>query len=166
MYQKYASWNSSKERKEENKSYQGKSFKLSSYSSKDHKHSSSHSKDHKHSSSSKDHISSFSSPKPKFKEKSSFLKCFKCLGYGHKAYNYPNNRVMMIKNREIQSEHSSSSPSSPSSCSLFSLTKSTSSSNGNFELHPERGDSLVVRKMLGKVHKYIGGSQKENIFYS
>jgi len=70
--------------------------------------------------------------------------------------------VMMIKNGEIQFEHSSSSSSS----SLCSPTKSTSSSNGDFEQHPKKGDLLVVRQMFSHVHKYIDDSQREIFFRS
>jgi len=71
MYQKYASCNSSKEKKEEDKSLQGKSSKPSSFSSslEYHRYYSSYSKDYKYSSSLKDHISYSSSPKCKFKKK-------------------------------------------------------------------------------------------------
>jgi len=75
---------------------------------------------------------------------------------------------MLIKNGEIQFEHSSSSsPSSPSSSSPYSASMSTSSSsNDEYELVPGKGDLLVVRKMLAHVHKDIGDSQRENTFHS
>jgi len=59
-YQNYAFWNSFKDKKEEDKSLQGKSSRPSS------------SKDSKHSSSSKDHVSSSSSLKSKFEKKKKF----------------------------------------------------------------------------------------------
>jgi len=165
MYQKYASWNSLKEKKEYDKSLQGKSSNISSSSSsKDHKHSSSCSKDYKHSSSSKDHVSCSSfSPKPKFEEKTSSMKCFKCLGYGHKASNCPNKKVMVLKNGDIQSKHSSLSSPFPSSSSPSSPFMSTSSSS-NYELVPQKSDLSIVRQMFGHVHKDIGDSQRVNIF--
>ena len=96
------------------------------------------------------------------------MKFFKHFGYRRKAFNFPKQRVMVMKNEEIQSEHySSSSPSSLSSSSPFSPTKSTfPSSNSEYELVPEKGDLLVVRKMLSHVHKDIGDYQIENIFHS
>ena len=89
------------------------------------------------------------------------------MGYGHKAYNCPDKRVRVIKNGEIQYECSSSSSLSfPSSSSPSSLTKSTSCPNGDFVLHPKKGDLLVVRQMPDNVYKDIGDSQRENIFHS
>jgi len=72
-YKKYASWNSSKDKKEEDKPLQDKSSKPSSSYSKEYKHFSSPSKDSKHSSSSEDHVSFSSSLKPKFEEKTSSM---------------------------------------------------------------------------------------------
>jgi len=72
-----------------------------------------------------------------------------------------------MKNGEIQPKHSSLSyPSSPSSSSPSSITKSNSSSHGEYELIPKKGDLLVVRKIFGYVYKDIGDSQSENIFHS
>jgi len=75
------------------------------------------------------------------------------LGYGHKAYNCLNKKVMVIKNGEIQSNHSSSSSaSSLSSFSPSSPTNSTSS-DSDFDQQPKKGDLLVIRQVLGHVHK-------------
>jgi len=84
---------------------------------------------------------------------------FKCLGYGHRALNCPNQRVMVLKNGEVKTDSSSSSsPSSP--------TMSTSSSLIDNELPPQKGDILVWRQKIGHVHKDIGETQRENIFHS
>jgi len=111
--QRYSSWNSHKEKKEEEKTHQGKYSKLPHSSFKDSKYFSP--KDHKTSSShAKNHALSLSSLKPKVKEKTSRLKCFKCLGYGHKASYCPNERVTILKNGEVEYVHSSNSTPSPS----------------------------------------------------
>jgi len=72
------------------------------YSSKDFKPSSS--KDHKISSFTnvRTHASPFSPPKSKIEKKTSGLKCFKFLDYGHKASYCPNQRVMVLKNGEVE----------------------------------------------------------------
>ena len=108
-FQRHFSCNSShKEKKEEEKTYQGKYSKDPCSSSKDSKPSSS--KDCKTSSThAKTRASPSSLPKPKIKEKISSLKCFKCLGYGHKASYCPNQRVIVLKNGEVEFEHSSNS---------------------------------------------------------
>jgi len=89
--------------------------------------------------------------------KSSSKKCFKCLGYGHIAYNCPCKRNMFVHNGVVVSEHDSdssrhSSPSRPSS-------EHESES-------PLEGDLLVVRHLLGQVLKPFDESQRENIFHT
>jgi len=103
VFHRYSSWNSShKEKKEEEKTHQGKYSKHPHSSSKDFKHSSS--KDHKTCSSSraKTRAPPSSSPKLKIEGKTNSIKCFKCLGYGHKAFNCPNQRVIVLKNGELK----------------------------------------------------------------
>jgi len=49
-----------------------------------------------------DHIHHSTSPR------SSFIKCFKCLGYNHIALNCPTKRTMILKkSNDVESEHSS-----------------------------------------------------------
>ena len=63
----------------------------------------------------------------------------------------------MIKNGEVHTNSSSFTPSSPTSATA---------SSSETELSPEKGDILVLRQMLGTVHKEIPETQRENIFHS
>ena len=91
--------------------------------------------------------------------RTSSIKCFKCLGYGHIASICPTKRNMIFNPKgEVESEHSS--PLSPKSCS--SHTSSQSSSED--EIKPNEGGLLVVRRMLSQVPKEFE-NQRENIFH-
>jgi len=71
---------------------------------------------------------------------------------------------MVLKNGQVKSEHSSNS--TPSSSSSSPTSGPTSSKSSEYTLFPRKGDLLVVRQMLGHVHKDVGETQKENIFHT
>jgi len=52
--------------------------------------------------------------RPKSPTKTSNKKCFKCLGFGHRAANYPEKRIMLVKRGIVVSEHSDQSSRSNS----------------------------------------------------
>jgi len=69
---------------------------------------------------------------------------------------------MVLKNGEVEIEHSSkSTPSSSSPCSPTFRPSSFGSSE--YTLSPRKGDLLVVRQMFGHVHKDVVETQRENI---
>jgi len=64
-------------------------------------------------------------------QRSSVIKCFKCLGYGYIALNYPTKRILTLKpSGEVENEHSL--PPSPS--------REDSSSSSDNEIKPCKGD--------------------------
>jgi len=82
--------------------------------------------------------------------RTSSIKCFKCLGYGHIASNCPTKRNMILNSKgEVESEHFS-----PSSSKSFSSHTSSSSSSED-EIKPNLGSLLVVRHILGQVPKEL-----------
>jgi len=90
--------------------------------------------------------------------RTSSIKCFKCLGYGHIASNCPTKRTITLNlKREVMSEHSS--PPSP---------KSTSShtSSSSERIKPLEGGLLMIRHQLIQVSKELDPSQRQNIFHS
>jgi len=46
---------------------------------------------------------------PKSPTKTSSKKCFKCLGFGHIAVDFPTKNTMMVKGGQVVSEHSENS---------------------------------------------------------
>ena len=75
--------------------------------------------------------------------RTSSIKCFKCLGYGHIALNCPTKRTMALNlKKDVESEHSS--PPSPKSTS----SHTTSSSE---RIKPLKGGSLMIRHQLRQV---------------
>jgi len=91
--------------------------------------------------------------------KTSSTKCFKYLGIGHIAANYPKKRTMMVKGGQVVSNHSdqSSRSNSPS--------PSKTPSENECEI-PCEGDSLVIRRMLATIPKPLDDTQRENIFHT
>jgi len=90
--------------------------------------------------------------------RTSSIKCFKCLGYGHIASNCPTKRTMALNlKREVESEHSF--PLSP---------KSTSShiSSSSEKIKPLEGGLLMIRHQLRQVSKELDPSQRQNLFHS
>ena len=91
--------------------------------------------------------------------KTSSKKCFKCLGFGHIAANYPTKRIMMVKGDQVVSEHSDNSSRSNS--------PSPSKSLSEYECEiPCEGDLLMIRRTLGTILKPLDDTQRENIFHT
>ena len=90
-------------------------------------------------------------------QRSSSIKCFKCLGYKHIALNCPIKRTMFLKKSDDESEYFSSpspqSTSSHTSCSSIERTK------------PLESGLLMVRRQLGQVPKELAPSQRQNLFH-
>jgi len=81
--------------------------------------------------------------------KTSSIKCFKCLGFGHIVSNCPSKRNMFLNARgEFEREHSS-----PASSPKSSPPHISSSYSSEDEIKPQEGDLLVVRHMLGQIPK-------------
>jgi len=90
--------------------------------------------------------------------RTSFMKCFNCLGYGHTTSNCPTKRTMALNlKKEVESEHSS--PPSP---------KSTSShtSSSCERIKPLEVGLLMIRHQLRQVSKELDPSQRQNLFHS
>ena len=86
------------------------------------------------------------------------IKCFKYLGYGHITSNCPTKRTMALNLKgEVESEHSS--PPSPKSTS--SQTSSSSE-----RIKPLEGGLLMIRHQLRQVSKELDPSQRQNLFHS
>ena len=88
-------------------------------------------------------------------EKSSAIKCFKCLGRGHIASQCPSKKTMICVDGVYHSTSSSSND-----------TSSCEASSSDEELYPNEGDLLVVRRLLGSHPKDDNSSQRENIFHT
>ncbi|XP_068474863.1 uncharacterized protein [Phaseolus vulgaris] len=98
-----------------------------------------------------------STSRPKSPTKTSNKKCFKCLGYGHIAANFPSKRSMYMHDGIVVSEHDFDSPKHVS----FSRQ-----SSGDESESPLEGDLLVVRRLLGQVSQPFDETQRENIFHT
>jgi len=85
------------------------------------------------------------------KTRSSDIKCFKCLGRGHIAFECPTKRNMLVKDGEIVSESSSES-----------AAESEEEYDEEFVVE---GDLFMVRRLLGNLSKENERSQRENIFH-
>jgi len=73
------------------------------------------------------------------------IKCFKCLGRGHIAFERPTRRTMIIKeDGEITSE--------------------SEISEEELEEEAMQGDMLMVRRLLGSQMQPLDDTQRENIF--
>ena len=89
-------------------------------------------------------------------QRSSSIKCFKCLGYKHIALNCPIKRKMILKKSDDESEHfSSSSPQNTSSHTSSSIERTK----------PLESGLLMVRCQLGQVPKELDPSQRQNLFH-
>ncbi|XP_014496763.1 uncharacterized protein LOC106758342 [Vigna radiata var. radiata] len=103
--------------------------------------------------------SNHSSSPPKSPSRPSHIKCFKCLGHGHIASACLNKRAMCIRGEEVVTDDSP--PSSPSH-----ISHSPSSSWEDEYKVPFDGNLLVIRRLLGQVHKDCDTTQRENIFHT
>ncbi|RDY05113.1 hypothetical protein CR513_11085, partial [Mucuna pruriens] len=85
--------------------------------------------------------------------RASSIKCFKCLGKGHIAFECPNRRVMIVKeDEEIRSESS-----------VREIDTSNEFENLSDGSHYE-GDLLVVRRLMNNQIGEEAETQRENIF--
>jgi len=92
-------------------------------------------------------------------QRSSSIKCLKCLGYKHIALNCITKRTIILKkSNDVESEHSSC----PFPKSTFSHTSSSSSEKTKYF----KGGLLKVRRRLGQVSKELYLSQRQNLFHS
>nr|KYP43129.1 hypothetical protein KK1_035418 [Cajanus cajan] len=90
--------------------------------------------------------------------KTSDIKCFKCLGRGHIASQFPTKKTMILKGQDHYS----------------SIDEATSSSSSDEEeiLESEEetyrceGDLLMVRRLLGNQSSDLDQTQRENLFYA
>ena len=79
------------------------------------------------------------------------MKCFKCQGLGHYAYECPNKRSMVLRDGEYISESD--------------VEEEEESEYVEEEETPE-GDLLMIRRLLGGQLKHEEESQRENIFHT
>ena len=85
-------------------------------------------------------------PKTSSQERTSKIKCFKCLGRGHIASQCPTKKTMIMRGQDIYSSQEETT-SSPSSRGSEDEVKGEKSSD---EVYPhEEGDLLMVRRLLG-----------------
>jgi len=88
-------------------------------------------------------------------QRSSSIKCFKCLGYKHIALNCPIKKTMILKKSDDESEHFSSP-----------FPQNTSSHTSSIErTKPFESGLLMVRRQLGQVPKELDPSQRQNLFH-
>ena len=81
------------------------------------------------------------------------IKCFKCLGNGHKANECPNRRTMVMRGGHLSSD---SCPDSPSE----------SEKEEEYETLAHDGDLLMIRRLLGSQVIPNELDQRENIFHT
>nr|KYP41452.1 hypothetical protein KK1_037179 [Cajanus cajan]KYP41457.1 hypothetical protein KK1_037184 [Cajanus cajan] len=96
--------------------------------------------------------------KPFDEPRNSSIKCFKCLGRGHIAFQCPTKKTMIIRGNKILSKEITSSSSSSSSEEDVGLSSS--------EEAPCEGDLLIVQRLLTNQPKEQDQSQRENLFHS
>ncbi|KAH1194019.1 hypothetical protein GmHk_19G054917 [Glycine max] len=101
-------------------------------------------------------------PKASMQEKTSSIKCFKCLGRGHIASQCPTKKTMIMKGQDIYSSQDEAT-TSPSSSKSEDAKREESSE----EMYPqEEGDLLMVRRLLRGQSYDLTQSQRENIFHT
>ncbi|XP_027348787.1 uncharacterized protein LOC113860563, partial [Abrus precatorius] len=81
------------------------------------------------------------------------VKCFKCQGLGHYAYECPNKKTMILRDGEYISE------------SEIEEEEENEDVEEEVEKTPE-GDLLMIRRLLGSQLKPLEESQRENIFHT
>ena len=87
-----------------------------------------------------------STPKTSSQERTSNVKCFKCLRRGHIASQFPTKKTMIIRGQDICSSQEETTPSPSSSGSEDEVMGEESIE----EVYPhEEGDPLMVRRLLG-----------------
>jgi len=91
------------------------------------------------------------------KEKTGFIKCFKCLRRGHIASQCPTKKIMIKRGKDIYSSQDKVTTSSSSSESEEAKGEESSE-----EIYPqEEGDLLMVRRLLGGQSCDLTQSQRE-----
>ena len=101
-------------------------------------------------------------PKTSSQERTSNIKCFKCLGRGHIASQCPTKKTMIMRGQDIYSSQEETT-SCPSSSGSEDEVRGEESSE---EVYPhEEGDLLMVRRLLGGQSCDLSQSQRENIFH-
>ena len=103
-----------------------------------------------------------STPKTSSQERTSNIKCFKCLGRGHIASQCPTKKTMIMRGQDIYSSQEETT-SSPSSSGSEDEVRGEESSE---EVYPHEGDLLMVRRLLGDQSCDLFQSQRENIFHT
>ena len=102
-------------------------------------------------------------PKTSSQERTSNIKCFKCLGRGHIASQCPTKKTMIMRGQDIYSSQEETT-SCPSSSGSEDEVRGEESSE---EVYPhEEGDLLMVRRLLGGQSCDLSQSQRENIFHT
>lgn len=86
--------------------------------------------------------------------KTSYIKCYKCLGKGHIASQCPNKRTMVAWVMGISLVH------------LLSSSSFSSESGSGCDVQHPKGDLLMVRMLVGSVCKDRNETQMENIFHT
>ena len=100
-------------------------------------------------------------PKTSSQERTSNIKCFKCLGRGHIASQCPTKKTMIMRGQDIYSSQEETT-SSPSSSGSEDEVRGEESSE---EVYPhEEGDLLMVRRLLGGQSCDLSQSQREISF--
>ena len=95
-------------------------------------------------------------------EKTSSIKCFKSLGRGHIASQFPTKKTMIMRGQNIYSSQDEVT-TSPSSSEREEAKWEESSE----EIYPqEEGDLLMVRRLLGGQSCDLTQSQRENSFHT
>jgi len=131
--------------------YKKTSYTCSSWKDKDTSKKEDSSLQHLERKSSRGNHTSHTQPPP---NKSSSIKCFKCLGKDHIASQCPNKRTMIVlENGGVNSDPSKSSHSS-----------SSEAEDDGF-LPPKEGDLLMIRRLMGSLCKDRNDTQRENIFH-
>ncbi|KAL5146668.1 hypothetical protein HKD37_06G016469 [Glycine soja] len=104
-----------------------------------------------------------STPKTSSQEKTSNIKCFKCLRRGHIVSQCPTKKIMIMRGQDIYSSQEETTSSHSSSGSEDEVRGEESSE----EVYPhEEGDLLMVRRLLGDQSCDLSQSQRENIFHT
>jgi len=101
-------------------------------------------------------------PKASMQEKTSSIKCFKCLGRGHIASQCLTKKTMIMRGQDIYSSQDEVT-TSPSS----SESEEARGEKSSEEIYPrEERDLLMVRRLLGGQSCDLTQSQRENIFHT
>jgi len=102
-------------------------------------------------------------PKTSSQARTSNIKCFKCLGRGHITSQGPTKKIMIMR---VQDSYSSQEETT-SFCSSSGSEDEARGEESSEEVYPhEKGDLLMVRRLLGGQSYDLSQSQRENIFHT